>query len=92
MVEEVPESLAFERFNLYSIGQCECCKKKIIRSRRERDESGAWEAHHRFPDRPTVSVNNIRIVCSTGINCHLNCCHKGNYQNDPIWNPCNRHS
>ena len=89
MVEEVPESLAIKRFDKYSNGLCECCKKKLIKNRRGRDLYGAWEAHHRFPNR-SVSIDNIRIVCSTGINCHLNHCHKGDYQNKPVWEPCNR--
>ncbi|MFW9972018.1 MAG: hypothetical protein ACFFDF_17645 [Candidatus Odinarchaeota archaeon] len=89
--EEIPESLAMERFDIHAIGSCECCMKKIARSKRGREGNGAWEAHNLLPDRSNVMVVNIRVVCSTGINCHLNCCHQGDYSNYPVWNPCNRY-
>ncbi len=89
MSEEIPERLALERFRFCN-GRWECCFKELKRSARGRLGVGAWEAHHRFPNRP-VTFENIRVVCSTGINCHLNYCHLGFYQNDPIWNPCRKY-
>lgn len=88
MTERVPEDIALKRFSSVG-GYCECCGKKLIQSRRGRVGEGAWEAHHRFPDRP-ITFENIKIVCSTGVNCHFKCCHWGSYQNYPIWSCCNR--
>ena len=90
MAEEISESLALRRFDSYAFGRCECCGKELIRSRRGREGDKAWEAHHMYPDLSTVSLNAIRVVCSTGRNCHLNCCHNGNYLIHPEWRPCNQ--
>ncbi len=82
-MEKVPDNLAYEIFDVVG-GICECCRKRLTRSNRGRIGDGAWEAHHRFPERP-ITADNVKIVCTTGRNCHLYCCHNGNYQNYPTW-------
>jgi hypothetical protein len=65
-----------ERTFYQADGACECCGKRLAwGNSRNNPGKGQWEAHH--GSRPTPV-----ILCTGGVeNCHLNCGHKGNYQN-----------
>lgn len=79
MTERIPRRLIEHRYNQYAQGHCECCGKRIVRYKRGRQQGkGSWEAHHGSPSKcPTT--RNIKIMCSSGRNCHLFCGHKGSY-------------
>lgn len=84
MAERISKKKALQRYMEYAKGYCECCGKKLTRYKRGKKwGKGCWESHHAFPDRP-VTVENIRIMCSHGRNCHLYCGHDGDFQNRGI--------
>ena len=84
MPESISRKLALKRFKEYAQGYCECCGKRITKYKRGKSHGiDSWEAHHAFPDRP-VTLENIRIYCSYGRNCHLYCGHDGDYNNKGI--------
>lgn len=57
---------------------CECCGKFLSWSNQGRNGRGSWEAHHGSGQRPI-------ILCTNGKeNCHLNCGHDGDFQNEGI--------
>ncbi|HME55335.1 MAG TPA: hypothetical protein VKM55_24215 [Candidatus Lokiarchaeia archaeon] len=84
--ESIPDALIEQRFAL-SKGRCECCNKNLVKSYRGKNRFGGWEAHLVSPG-VAPSIETIKIVCSSGLNCHRDCCHKGTYINKPVWNPC----
>jgi hypothetical protein len=55
---------------------CECCGKQLAwGNSRANPGRGQWEAHHGGRSTPV-------ILCVGGVeNCHLNCGHRGDYQN-----------
>lgn len=60
-------------------GRCECCGKQLSwLNSRATGGRGQWEAHHGSRDSPV-------ILCIGGPeNCHLNCGHDGDYQNEGV--------
>ena len=60
-------------------GECECCGKKLSwGTSRANPGLGQWEAHHGSRSSPV-------ILCTAGPeNCHLNCGHRGDYQNQGV--------
>jgi hypothetical protein len=63
--------------------KCECCKKDIVFTNRDKGQKGAWHAHHKVPKRNRIddSKNNMAILCvNDPENCHLNQGHGGSYQ------------
>jgi len=60
-------------------GECECCGKKLgWANSRNNPGWGAWEAHHGSRSSPVI------LCTGEPENCHLNCGHDGNFQNEGI--------
>jgi len=50
-------------------GECEECGEPLVYGNRQRDEDGAWHAHHKNPvsEDGSNSIRNCQILC---IDCH----------------------